>query len=59
MFTEYKCGCISGTVQGTVRYCPRHRKNNAVVEELDEDNAKVKMQYPANGVEIANWNGGR
>lgn len=61
MFTEFKCGCIQSVYQGRVRICETHRPERADGSggTIEGKLPKVIREYPANGIEVASWNGGK
>ena len=63
MFTEFKCGCIFSVYQGRVRVCPTHPNGPGQADgtggALPPKLPKVIRRYPANGIEVLAWNGGK
>lgn len=61
MFTEFKCGCIQSYTQGRVRICENHRLEKATGDggTVTGKMPKVIRQYPANGMQVAAWDGGK
>jgi hypothetical protein len=55
VFTEFKCRCISSAAQGFVRLCEIHHKDR----DAEIPHNKVVRRYPANGMMVLAWNGGK
>ena len=61
MYREYGCGCVVSEQQGRVCICPTHRPHigdgyGAVAQSVLRGRARY---YPANGVPVPGWNGGK